>query len=162
MSNTCERCRRPTALPSTVAAMPRKMDVHASTISPAQQSYSETTGHTGNRDISDSPLVAETVVVSTPTSTLCGPPSLLSIPPRSPVSTESEIRLRRKVLPLAHMEALMRHYKAACFSDEVSRLAAVPRRPSINPIACTMIGGFASLAGPQGRDLILLVPQLLK
>ena len=30
------------------------------------------------------------------------------------------------------MEALMRHYKAAGFSDEVSRLAAAPRRPSTN------------------------------
>ena len=30
------------------------------------------------------------------------------------------------------MEALMQHYKAAGFSDEVSRLAAAPRRPSTN------------------------------
>ena len=30
------------------------------------------------------------------------------------------------------------------------------------PIACTTIGAFASLAGPQGRDLNCLVPQLLK
>ena len=30
------------------------------------------------------------------------------------------------------------------------------------PIACRTFGGFASLDGPQGRDLIHLVPQLLK
>ena len=30
------------------------------------------------------------------------------------------------------------------------------------PIACTTIGGFASLDGPQGKGLIRLIPQLLK
>ena len=30
------------------------------------------------------------------------------------------------------------------------------------PITCTTIDGFVSLDGPQGRDLIRLVPQLLK
>ena len=45
---------------------------------PAQQSYSETTGHTGSRGNSNSPLVDET-----PTSSLCGPSTVLSIPPRS-------------------------------------------------------------------------------
>ena len=49
----------------------------------------------------------------------------------SPGKTHSS-RLRRKVVPSARMEALMRHYKAAGFSDEVSRLAAAPRRPSTN------------------------------
>ena len=37
-----------------------------------------------------------------------------------------EVHLRRKVIPSARMEALMRHYKAAGFSDEVSRLTAAP------------------------------------
>ena len=37
----------------------------------------------------------------------------------------------------------MRHFKTAGFSDEVSRLAAAPRRPSIT--------------GPQGKDLIRLI-----
>ena len=88
--------------------------------------------HPGNRSNTDSSLVAITAVVSTHTLTLCGPPSALSILPRSTVSTESEIHLGRKVIPSACMEALMRHYKAAGFSDEVSRLAAAPRRPSTN------------------------------
>ena len=54
----------------------------------------------------------------------------------------------------------MRHYKAAGFSDEVSKLAEPLRGPQ--PIACTTIGGFASLLGPQGKGLIRLIPQLLR
>ena len=84
------------------------------------------------RGNSHSPLVAESVVVSTPTSSLCGTPPGLSLPSRSSVPAGSEVCLGRKVVPSAHMEALMRHYKAAGFSDEVSRLAAAPRRPSTN------------------------------
>ena len=67
-----------------------------------------------------------------PTSTLCGSPTVLSILPGSTVSAEPEIHLGRKVTPSARMKALMRHYKAAGFSDELSRLAAAPRRPSTN------------------------------
>ena len=94
--------------------------------------YSETTVDTGGRSNTDSPLVAKTGMVSTPTLSLCGPATVLSLPPRSPVTTGSEIHLGWKVLPSAHMEGLVRHYKAAGFSDEVSRLAAAPRRPSTN------------------------------
>ena len=54
-----------------------------------------------------------------------------------------EFHLRRKIVPSACMEALMRHFKTAGFSDEVSRLAAAPWRPSIT--------------GPQGKDLIRLI-----
>ena len=93
----------------SVSRLAGKIDVHVSTFSPAQQSYSETTGHTGSRGYSDSPL-AKTVVVSTPTSSLCGPSAVLSIPPRSSVSTGSEICLGQKVVPSACMEALVRHY----------------------------------------------------
>ena len=71
-------------------------------------------------------------MVSTLTSTLCGPPSVLSIPPISTDLTGSEIHLGWKVVLSARMKALMQHYKAAVFSDEVSRLAAAPRRPSTN------------------------------
>ena len=71
-------------------------------------------------------------MVSTPTSTLCGPPSVFPISPRLTVTTGTEIHLGRKVVPSARMEALMQHYKAAGFSDEASRLAAAPRRPSTN------------------------------
>ena len=84
------------------------------------------------RSNSRSPLVAETVLVSTSTSSLCGTPPSLSLRSRSSVPAGSEVCLGPKVVPSACMEALMRHYKAAGFSDEVSRLAAAPRMPSTN------------------------------
>ena len=78
---------------------------------------------------SHSHLVAESVVDSTPASSLCGTPSSSSLPSRSSVPAGSEVCLGWKVIPSARMEALMRHYKAAGFSDEVTRLAAAPKRP---------------------------------
>ena len=54
-----------------------EVDVHVSTISPAQQSHSETRDHPGGRSDTNSPLVAVTTVVSTSTASVCGPPSLL-------------------------------------------------------------------------------------
>ena len=50
------------------------------------------------------------------------------------------------------MEALMRHYKAAGFSDEVSRLAAAPRRPSTNRMYDNRWLRFARWAAGQGFD----------
>ena len=111
-----------------------EINVHVSAVPSAQQSHSETTCHPGSRSNTDSSLVANTPVVSTPTSTLCGSPSALSILPRPAVTTGTEVHLRRKVIPSARMEALMQHYKATGFSDEVSRLAAAPRRPLTNRI----------------------------
>ena len=90
------------------------------------------TVHSSGRGDPRSPLVAISTVVPTPTTSLCGTPVVSPIPSRSSVSAGPEVHLRRKVIPSACMEALMRHYKAAGFSDEVSRLAAAPRRPSTN------------------------------
>ena len=111
------------------------------------------------------PLVAETVVVSAPTSSLCGPPPVLSLPSRSSVPAGSEVCLGLKVIPSARMEALMRHYKAAGFSDEVSRLAAAPRRPStsgqgfdpLDPTPAQIASFLFSLFDTQG-----LSPQTVK
>ena len=50
------------------------------------------------------------------------------------------------------MEALMRHYKAAGFSDEVSRLAAAPKRSSTNSIYDDRWLRFAPWAAGQGFD----------
>ena len=50
------------------------------------------------------------------------------------------------------MEALVRHYKAAGFSDEVSRLAAAPRRPSTNRMYVDHWLRFAQWAAGQGFD----------
>ena len=93
-----------------------------------------------------------TVVVSTPTSSLCGLPPVLSLSSRSCVPAGSEVCLGRKVIPSAHMEALMRHYKAAGFSDEVSRLAAAPGRPSTNLMYDDRWLRFAQWAAGQGFD----------
>ena len=71
---------------------------------------------------------------------------------RSSVSAGSEVCLRRKVVPSARMEALMRHYKAAGFSDEISRLAAAPRRPSTNRMYDDRWLRFARWAAGQGFD----------
>ena len=104
------------------------------------------------RSNSRSPLVAETVVVSTPTSSLCGTPPGVSVPSRSSVPAGSEVCLGRKVVPSARMEALMRHYKAAGFSDEVSRLAAAPRRPSTNLMYDDRWLSLSRWAAGQGFD----------
>ena len=128
----------------------RSMYVHVSSIPSAQQSHSEAPVHPDGRGNFHSPLVAESVVVSTPTSSLCGTPSSLSLPSRSSVPAGSEVCLGRKVVPSARMEALMRHYKAAGFSDEVSRLAAAPRRPSTNRMYDDRWLRFARWAAGQG------------
>ena len=128
-------------------------------IPPAQQSHAETSVHSGGRGNSRSPLVSVSVVVSTSATPLCGTPSSSPLPSGSSVPAGSEVHLRRKVVPSARMEALMRHYKAAGFSDEVSRLVAAPRRPSTNRM---YDDGFASLDGPWDKVLIHWIPQPLR
>ena len=91
----------------SVSGLAGEVNVHVSSIPPAQQSHSETLIHSGGRGSSHSPLVAESVVVSTPTTSLCGAPPGLSLPPRSSVPAGSEVCLGRKVVPSARMEALM-------------------------------------------------------
>ena len=116
----------------SVSGLAGEVNVHVSPIPPARQSHAETAVHSGGGGDSCSPLVAISVVVSTSTTSLCGTPSSSPLPSGSSVPVGSEVHLRRKVVPSARMEALMRHYKAAGFSDEVSRLGAAPRRPSTN------------------------------
>ena len=91
----------------SVSGLAGEVNVHVSSISPAQQSHSEAQVHTGGRSDSHSPLVAKSVVVSTPTSSLCGTPPVLSLPSRSSVPAGPEVCLGRKVVPSARMEALM-------------------------------------------------------
>ena len=128
----------------SVSGLAGEVNVHVFSIPSAQQSHSEAPVH--------SPMVAESVVVSTPTLSLCGTPSSLSLPSRSSVPAGSEVCLGRKVVPSARMEALMRQYRAAGFSDEVSRLAAAPRRPSTNRIYDDWWLRFARWAAGQGFD----------
>ena len=136
----------------SVSGLAGEVNVHVSSIPSAQQSHSEAPVHPGGRSNSHIPLVAETVVVSAPTSSLYGPPLVLSLPSRSSVPAVSEVCLRRKVVPSARMEALMRHYKAAGFSDEGSRLAAAHRRPSTKRMYDDRWLGFARWAAGQGFD----------
>ena len=116
----------------SVSRLAGEVNVHVSTFSPAQQGRAEITVHSSGRGDPRGPLVAVSTVVPTPTTSLCGTPVVSPIPSRSSVPAGPEVHLRWKVIPSAHMEALMRHYKAAGFSDKVSRLAAAPRRPSTN------------------------------
>ena len=136
----------------SVSRLAGEVNVHVSTLSPAQQGRAEVTVHPCGRGDSRSPLVAVSTVVSTPTTSLCGTPVNSPLPSRSSVPAGPEVHLRRKVIPSARMEALMRHYKAAGFSDEVSRLAAAPRRPSTNRMYDDRWCRFARWAAGQGVD----------
>ena len=136
----------------SVSRLAGEVNVHVSTLSPAQQGRAEVTVHSCGRGDSRSPLVAVSTVVSTPTTSLCGTPVDSPIPSRSSVPAGPEVHLRRKVIPSARMESLMRHYKAAGFSDEVSRLAAAPRRPSTNRMYDDRCCCFARWAAGQGVD----------
>ena len=144
----------------SVSGLAGEVNVHVSPIPPAQQSHAETAVHSGGGGDSCSPLVAVSVVVSTSTTSLCGTPSSSPLPSGSSVPAGSEVHLRQKVVPSARMEALMRHYKAAGFSDEVSRLAAAPRRPSTNRMYDDR--WHTSLDGLQDKGLIHLIPQPLR
>ena len=136
----------------SVSGLAGEVNVHVSPIPPAQQSHAETAVHSGGGGDSCSPLVAVSVVVSTSTTSLCGTPSSSPLPSGSSVPAGSEVHLRRKVVPSARMEALMRHYKAAGFSDKVSRLVAAPRRPSTNRMYDDRWRRFARWAAGQGFD----------
>ena len=96
------------------------------------------------------PLVAITTMVSTSITSVCGPPTLLSILPRPVVTTG--IYLERQVVPSARMEALVQHYQAAGFSKEVSKLSAAPRRPSTNRMYDDMCLCLAIWAIRKGFD----------
>ena len=78
-SSTGDRC--------SVTRLAGEVDVHVSTISPAQQSHSETTDHPGGQSDTNSPLVAVTTMVSTSNMSVCGPLSHQSVLPGSTVTT---------------------------------------------------------------------------
>ena len=136
----------------SVSGLAGEVDVHVSSFSPAQQGHAEITVHSSGRGDPRSPLVAVSTVVPTLTTSLCGTPVDSPIPSRSSVPAGPEVPLRRKVIPSARMEALMRHYNAAGFSDEVSRLAAAPRRPSTNRMYDDRWCRFTRWAAGQGID----------
>ena len=89
---------------------------------------------------------------------LCGPSSLLSVQPGPTVTTGK--CLGWQVVQSACMEAPMQQYQKA----GSLRRSLDSWQPLEDPqhTECTMTGGFASLTGPQDKELIRLVPQLLK
>ena len=120
----------------SVSGLGGEVNVHVPSISSNQQSHSEAQVHTGGGG----------------DSSLCRTPPVLTPPSRSSVTTGPEVCLRQKVVPSARMEALMRHYNTAGFSDKVSRLAAAPRRPSTNRMYDDRWLRFARWAAGQGFD----------
>ena len=65
-----------------------------------------------------------------------------------------------QVVPSACLEALMQHYQTAGFSRRSLDLWQPLKDPQHTECATT--GGFTWLTGPQDKELISLVPQLLK
>ena len=144
-SSTDDRC--------FVTGLAGEVNVHVSTISPAQQSHSEAQDHPDGRGDTHRPLVAVTTVVSTTATIECGSPAMiLSVPQRPFVTTG--LYLKRQVIPSARMEALMQHYQAAGFSREVSKFATAPtcRRPSTNRMYDDRWLRFTTCATGRGFD----------
>ena len=69
--------------------------------------------HPGGQSDTNCPLVAITIVVSTSTTSVFGPPSHHFVPLEPTVTTG--VCLRRQGIPSACKEALMQHYQAAGF-----------------------------------------------
>ena len=68
-SSTSDRC--------LVTGLAGEVNVHVSTVSPAQQSHSEAQDHPDGRGDTHRPLVAVTTVVSTPATIKCGSPATI-------------------------------------------------------------------------------------
>ena len=85
----------------SVLRLAGEVDVHVSTIYPAEQSNSEAQVHPRGRGYSNSPLVAISAMVSTSTPPVSGPPSHHSV--------RLDL-LPQQIIPSACMEALMQHY----------------------------------------------------
>ena len=83
------------------------------------------------------PLLAVSAIFSSPDPPVCVDQKLVPPVPLRP-AVSSRLHLGLEVVPSARMEARMQHSQATGFSEEVSRLAATPRRTT---------GSFASLLG---------------
>ena len=147
----------------SVSGLVGEINVHVCAIFSAQQSHSEITCHPRsslrNTDCSlywwpSQPWFPDLLrlCVDHPMN-LCRR-SLCSFHIAETVSAGSEIHLGWKVVPSARMEALMQHYKATGFSDEVSRLVTAPRRPSTNCMYDDWWLHFTHWAARKGFDLL--------
>ena len=127
-------------------------------LSPCSAKSLRTTYHPEQRENSSGPLVAVTTVVPTPTLTVCGPPSHHSILPRSTVTTGVHLRCKSY-----HLHAWRLSCSTTKQQDFQERsLGTQQHLGDPQQTACLTIGAFASITGPQDRELIRLVPQLLK
>ena len=121
-----------TNLPHFMSPIPEPQALAIDALSQDWQGRSMYMFPPGWRDNFNRPLVAVTTMVPTSSLSVCGPPSHHSIPP-GPTVTKL-VYLGRQVVPSARMDAVMQHYQAAGFSEEVSRLAAAPTIPSTNNV----------------------------
>ena len=142
-SSTCDRC--------FVTGLAGEVNIHVSTVSPAQQSHSEAHDHPDGRGDTHRPLVAVL-----PATIECGSPAtILSVPQRPFVTTG--LYLKGKVIPSTRMETLLRSTTKQ--QDFQGRSLSLPQLLHVGDppqIECTMTGGYASLPGLQGEDLIRL------
>ena len=106
------------------------------------------TCHPGSRSDTDSSLVAITTVVSTPTSTLCEPPSIF--PYRRDLLAQQGQRFTSDGKSY-HLHAWRLSCNITKQQGQMRSLCLLRHLGDPQPIACTTIGGFASLTGPKGR-----------
>ena len=145
-SSTGDRC--------FVTGLAGEVNVHVSTVSPAQPCHSEAQDHQDGRGDTHRPLVAVTTVLSTPATIECGSPAtILSVPQRPFVTTG--LYLKRQVIPSAWRllcsTTKQQDFQGRCLS--LPQLLHVGDPPQIE---CMMTGCYASLPGLQGEDLIRL------
>ena len=110
-------------------------------------------------DHTDIPLVAVSAVIFKSDTTVCGSASVSTIPPRSVVSTRVHLGLKSY-----HQHALSLSCSTSKQQDFQKRSLVSQLHLEDPPqIACTTTGGFASsLTGLQNKELIRLVPRLLR
>ena len=147
------------AVDALVSWLAGEIDVHVSAVSSAQKlRHSETTCHPGSRSDTNAWWPPQPWF-PTLTSTLCGSPSVFPYR-RDLVSQQGQKFTSDGSSYHLHAWRLSCNIKR---QDFWTRCLDLPQHlGDPQPIACMMTGGFASLTGPQGKDLILSVPQLLK
>ena len=137
-----------------------EINVHVSADSSAQQDNSEASGHPSSRSDTNGSLMAVTAMVPTPTSTLLGLPTIFPYR-RDLLSQESQEFISDG--KLYHLHAWRLSCDTTKQQDFQMRSLGLPKHlGDPQPIICTTTGGFASLTGPQGKNMIRLIPQLLR
>ena len=134
-----------------VTGLAGEVNVHVSTISPAQQSHSEAQDHPDGRGDTHRPLVAVTTMVSTPAMIECGSPAtILSVPQRDLLSQQGYISSGK----LYHLHAWRLLCSTTKQQDFQERFAAAPtcRRPSTNRMYNDRWLRFTTWATGRGFD----------